>query len=120
MTQDHQMVARVARQNTTGLLRELFGGDRYARDWEYLDATFGEKAERALSATVRATLEAAHQAELVEAIKMVRAAIGTLPADALGMGEIPPKGDADFGHEYPIRDELLSHFDSVLAKAGVE
>jgi hypothetical protein len=34
------------------------------------------------------------------------------------MGHVAPRGDDDFGHEYPIRDELLSAIDATLASKG--
>jgi hypothetical protein len=35
------------------VLREWFGGDRYARDYEYIDANFSEQAQRVADYTAR-------------------------------------------------------------------
>lgn len=42
-------VAGTASVTRTDILREWFGGDRYARDYDYLDANFGEQADRVLT-----------------------------------------------------------------------
>ena len=41
--------------NRTDLLREWFGGERYARDYEYLDANYGAQADRVVAYFVGAT-----------------------------------------------------------------
>lgn len=55
--------------------------------------------------------------ELVEALNDARAALASLAEDALGMVVVSPCGDDDFGHEYPVRDEMLSKIDATLSRA---
>lgn len=53
----HQLVAIVPREASAGMLtigvREFVGGERYARDYEYCDATFTERAREAWREMVR-------------------------------------------------------------------
>lgn len=47
------LVERSATINKIDILREWFGGERYARDYEYLDANFGAQAQSVVDYLVR-------------------------------------------------------------------
>ena len=58
-----------------------------------------------------------YAAKLEAALRDARAAIASLPEDALGMAGVTT-GDFLFpqSHEWPIRDELLAKIDAALSK----
>lgn len=76
-----------------------------------------ERAERECPANARAI---AQVPAMLETLRLCRNAVESVEPEALGMVTLPPRGEADFGSEYPLRSELLDQIDAVLRAAGVE
>ncbi|CAH2399098.1 hypothetical protein MES4922_210087 [Mesorhizobium ventifaucium] len=73
----------------TDILREWFGGDRYGRDYEYLDANFGTQADRVVAYLAARTSPPKPQIDkgIVEALREARQFI-LAPAEDLLWGVV--------------------------------
>jgi hypothetical protein len=70
----------------------------------------------ALALTERNMQLEAENERLREALRTAKSAIEHLEPEALGMATISPRGDDDFGHEYPIRDEIVAKITAALSE----